>query len=217
MSHPTDSSRSKSTSSALNFISDEVSSIIRRFVAVLVGAWLGAILMLALIAPAAFRSVDSTFKTPPPVVNKAMKALGEPQVHSLLRYQVGEANRLMFETWGTAQLVLSGVVFFLLLFFSNVRRTPLGLSFLLMLMAAGMNFLLIPRIVETGRVMHSSADTAASAANAQFRSLHVAFSSFEGAAAVLGAALLVLLLRRRRGSHGSRRGGSRSGDAIENA
>ena len=85
-------------------ISPEASWLVRRLVAVLVSAWLGGILMVALSAPAAFQSVDFSLKSPPPSMLKAVKLLGEPAVHEILRFQVGEANRLMFETWGTVQL-----------------------------------------------------------------------------------------------------------------
>jgi hypothetical protein len=186
-------------------ISPEASWFVRRLVAVLVSAWLGGILMVALSAPAAFQSVDFSLKSPPPSMLKAVKLLGEPAVHEILRFQVGEANRLMFETWGTVQLILSAAAFILLLFFSTVRRTTLGVSLIMLATAALMKFLLIPRIVETGRTLHTSAPGSAAKAAESFRALHVGFSAFESAVAVLGVLLLALLLRNRRGSRSSSR------------
>lgn len=171
--------------------------------------------MAALAAPAAFSSVDVTLKFRTPAVNQAIKALGEGGVHDLLRYQVGEANRQIFELWGTLQVIYGAVVFFLLLFFSHVRRLGLGVSLAMLLLSAGMKWLLIPTIVETGRTLHTARGAQAEAAARNFRALHTAFSTFEAAVAVLGVLLLVLLLRRRHSGRTSRRGSRPRSDALE--
>ena len=206
MPHSSSSKHSGSFSTGFRPISDESASFVRRLTAILLGAWLGAILMVAVAAPAAFSSVDATLKFRTPLVTQAIKVMGEPDVHDLLRYQVGEANRQLFETWGTMQVLFGALIFFLLLFFSHVRRAGLGLALLMLLMSAAMKWLLIPRIVETGRTLHTAQ------AAQRFRALHTGFSTFEAAVAVLGVFLLVLLLRRRRGSRGSSRLGT---DALE--
>ncbi len=211
MSNPLDSEKIESgrrrSSGRLRVAGDEAASVVRRLCAVLVAAWLGAAMMLVLVAPAAFRSVDSALQVSPPAFIKALKLLGENTLREVLRYQVGEANRLMFESWGMVQLILSGVLCFLLLFFTTVRKTILGISAGMLVLSLAIHFLLIPRIVETGRVMYSA--QGAEAARQQFGALHVAFSTFEAAVAGLGILLLVLLLRRK-GGRGSRRGGGRS-------
>lgn len=204
------SSHDSKPSTPFHLLSDDSASFVRRFSAILLGVWLGAILMIAVAAPAAFQSVDTTLKFRTPLVTQAIRMLGEEQVHDLLRYQVGEANRHMFETWGVLQLALGAVVFVLLLFFSHVRKTGLAVSLLMLLLAAGLNWVVIPRIVETGRVLHTAQSAQARVAMQQFRTLHTAFSTFEAAVAVLAVFLLVLLLRRRGGS----RGGSRRGRRV---
>ncbi len=212
MPHSSSSKHSGSFSTGFRPISDESASFVRRLTAILLGAWLGAILMVAVAAPAAFSSVDATLKFRTPLVTQAIKVMGEPDVHDLLRYQVGEANRQLFETWGTMQVLFGALIFFLLLFFSHVRRAGLGLALLMLLMSAAMKWLLIPRIVETGRTLHTAQAAQALIAAQRFRALHTGFSTFEAAVAVLGVFLLVLLLRRRRGSRGSSRLGT---DALE--
>lgn len=196
-------------------IRDETASFVRRLSAIFLGAWLGAILMVALAAPAAFRSVDVTLKFRTPLVSQAIKALGEAGVHDLLRYQVGEANRQIFELWGTIQVIFGAVVFFLLLFFSHVRRLGLGVSLAMLLLSAAMDWLLIPTIVETGRKLHTAQGAQAQAAAQNFRALHTAFSTFEATVAVLGVLLLVLLLRRRHGGRTSHRSHRLRSDAQD--
>lgn len=173
----------------------------------LTGAWLGAILMVALAAPAAFRSVDEVMSSPPPATAKMIKDLGPTAVREVLHYQVGEANRLMFETWGIVQMVLAGLIFLLLLFFSTVGRPALGLSLGMLLLALLMQFVMIPRIVESGRDMRASLSARPAAVMERFRMLHLGFTTFEMAVVLLGAILLILLLRNRRVGGTARRSG----------
>lgn len=207
MPHSSSHKKTGLFSPAVHSISDESASFVRRLTAILLGVWLGAILMVALAAPAAFSSVDTTLKFRTPLVTYAIRMLGEGSVHDLLRYQVGEVNRHIFETWGLVQVVLGAAVFFLLLFFSHVRRLGLCISLLMMLMSVAVNWVLIPRIVETGRTIQVTQAAQAQAAADRFRALHTAFSTFEAAVAVLGIFLLILLLRRRKGSRMSRSSG----------
>jgi len=168
---------------------------------------MGAILMVALAAPAAFRSVDGVMQAPPPATAKLIKEMGPSAVREILHYQVGEANRHMFETWGVVQLVLGVAVFLPLLFFSTVSRPVLGLSLGMLLLAALMEFLMIPRIVDAGRAIRAGISGQPSAAIERFRMLHLGFTAFELAVALLGAVLLVLLLRNRRTGGFARRSG----------
>ncbi|MBI5280868.1 MAG: hypothetical protein HY858_04230 [Candidatus Solibacter usitatus] len=204
--------RVRTTSTAHNRISPETSWTTRRLTAILISIWFGGILVVALAAPAAFKSVDSVLASPPAVTAKALKQLGPTAVREILHYQVGEANRLMFETWGIAQLLLGVSIFLLLLFLSTAGRPALGLALAMMLMAALMNFVLIPRISEIGRDMRASLQARPGETMQKFGLLHLGFTAFELAVVLLGTILLVLLLRNRSGFSGLRRaGGSRGG------
>lgn len=215
MSHSSSSKRSGVLPAEFHTVSDDSASFVRRLGAILIAGWLGAIVMVAVAAPAAFSSVDTSLRFRTPLVDQAVKYLGEPATHDLLRYQVGEANRRIFESFGLMQVVLGAAVFFMLLFFSHVRRLGLGIALLMMLMSAAINWLLIPRIVETGRTLHTAQAAQATVAQQQFRALHTGFSTFEATVAVLGVFLLVLLLRRRRGGRGSSRSSHRGDSARD--
>ncbi len=191
-------------SAALNRITPESSSLTRRLAAIVISIWFGGILLVALAAPIAFRSVDKVLAAPPESVAKALKTLGPSLTREILRYQASESNRLLFDTWGWVQLGLAVAVVILLLFLSNVGRTSLGISLGMMLMAVLMNFLLIPRISEIGRQMQASMQTRPDDLVERFQLMHYGFTAFELAVVALGTILLVLLLRGRRGG-GSRR------------
>lgn len=180
-----------------NQITRESSWLARRLAATLIGIWLGGILLVALSAPATFRSVDAVLAAPPPVVEKAVEQMGPRTVRDLLHYQVSEANRQVFETWGWVQLALGGLLFLLLLFLTTVGKTQVGLSLGMLLMAVLMNSLLIPRISEIGRQMSSRTQVQPGQLEERFRLLHTGFTTFELAVVMLGTILLVLLLRSR--------------------
>lgn len=191
--------RTVTSSTALNRIAPESSSLTRRIAAVLVSMWLGGILMVALSAPATFRSVDGVLTSPPESVSKAVDTLGPTLTRQILHYQVSEANRMLFDAWGWVQLTLALGIVLLLLFFSNVGRMTLGLSLGMLFMAGLMNFLLIPRIAEAGRQLRASLQVQPAELAERFRLMHYGFTAFELTVVALGAMLLVLLLRGRSG------------------
>ena len=190
---------------ALNRIAPESSSLTRRIAAIIVSIWFGGILVIALGTPSAFRSVDNVLTSPPESVAKAVKALGPSLTREILSYQVSEANRLMFDIWGWAQVALAVAIVILLLFLSNVGRIALGLSLGMMFMAVLMNFALIPRLSETARLMRVSTKGPTAELAEQFRLIHYGFTFFELTVVALGVMLLVLLLRGRRGMGQHRR------------
>jgi hypothetical protein len=115
-------------SAALNRITPESSSLTRRLAAVVISIWFGGILLVALAAPAAFRSVDNVLTAPPESVAKALKSLGPSLTREILRYQASESNRLLFDTWGWVQLGLGLAVVILLLFLRHAKITAISAS-----------------------------------------------------------------------------------------
>jgi hypothetical protein len=202
--------RISTSSTAHNRISVETSWRTRRLAAILVSLWFGGILVVALAAPAAFRSVDAVMTAPPEVVAKTMQQIGPASMREILHYQVSEANRQLFDLWGWVQLTLGAVIFLMLLFLSTSGRATLGVSLAMLLLAALMHFLLIPRISEIGREMRAAMKAAPADALRRFQFLHLGFTAFELGVVVLGTVLLVLLLRSRGGFTTVRRDGFRA-------
>ncbi|WP_321472409.1 hypothetical protein [uncultured Paludibaculum sp.] len=201
------------TSSAHDRISHRTSWMTRRFTAVVLSMWMGAILLAILVAPAGYHSADSTMARPPEHVAKAMKQLGQAPMRAVLQYQATEASRVVLEWWGLLQVGMAVAVFLLLLFGSTAGRPALGLSLGMLLMALLQEFFLIPRISEIGQEIQVVNQTQAAEMAAKVRALHLGFTAFEMAVVLLGAILLGLLLRSRPGFSGSRSGlGGDDGD-----
>jgi hypothetical protein len=192
-------------SSAHQRVSQEMSWLARRIAAMLLGIWLGGILMISVATPAAFLSVDDLLASPSATTAKALKLLGPVTVKELLFQQVGESNRGLFNFWGYAQLTIATLVFLLLLFFTTVRRPVLGLSLGMLLMALLMNLFLIPRIGAIGREIRAGTRVDPVEAQEKFKLLHMGFTLFELAVALLGVILAALLLRARSKSTRMRR------------
>ncbi|MEJ5368348.1 MAG: hypothetical protein WHT08_08530 [Bryobacteraceae bacterium] len=173
-------------------ISPEASWLVRRICAVIVGAWLGGILLVALGAPAVFRAGETVFRHPSPAHAEVLKRAGQDAVRDLLRYHAGEANNQMFALWGTMQVAYGAAVALALLFFTDVGRWRLSLAAAMLVLALFQKLYLIPAIISASRQFRSGGIAEASR---RFELLHSSFAAFEIALALIGLALLVLLLR----------------------
>ncbi|QOY91580.1 DUF4149 domain-containing protein [Paludibaculum fermentans] len=201
------------TSSAHDRISHHTSWATRRITAVLLSIWIGGILLVSLVAPAGYRSVDSTMARPPQHIAKAMQQLGQTPMRDILQYQASEANRVVLEWWGLLQMAAGLSVFLLLLFMSTAGRPALGISLGMLLMSLLEEFFLIPRISQIGQDIQVTNPARAAEMAAKIRALHLGFTAFEMVVVLLGAILLGLLLRSRPGFSGSRSG--LRGDGVE--
>lgn len=182
-------------------ISSRAAARTRRLVTFLLGLWCGALLLVAIVAPTSFFAADTVMKVQTPALEQVVAKMGAPLARDVLRYQVAEVNRLVFAIWGWLQCAVALAVLLLLLFFSNVHRAIVGLAGAMTLIAAVMNFVLIPRIASLTRLaaLQTGAEKAAGTGN--FALLHGGFAVFQVALLVMIAALLFLLFRNR----GSRR------------
>ncbi|MGQ9917441.1 MAG: hypothetical protein ACUVS7_08495 [Bryobacteraceae bacterium] len=176
-------------------ITPEGSWLVRRICAVILGAWLGGILLVSLGAPAAFRADEVVLRHPPPAHAAMLKIMGPDGVRDLLRYHAGEANNQMFAVWGTMQVAYGAAVTLLLLFFTDVGRWRLSLAAGLLALALFQRLYLIPAIANASRQFRSGG---LGEAGRRFQMLHGSFAAFEVASALIGLTLLVLLLRRGR-------------------
>ncbi len=182
-------------------ITPEGSWLARRICAVLLGAWLGGIVLVSLSAPAAFRADEAVLRQPPPAHAALLKTVRQDALRDLLRYHAGEANNQMFALWGTMQVTYAVAVTLVLLFFTEVGAWRLSLAAALLALALFQKLYLIPAIADASRQFRAGglAD-----AGRRVQLLHGSFAAFEIASALIGLTLLVLLLRRGRSSRRSR-------------
>src|SRR5581483_2560344 len=104
----------------------------RRFACLLLGIWLGGILMMTVVATQNFRTVDRILLDAPQGAAHELRAMGYETARMLLRWEAGEQNRRLFEFSETAQILMGMAVLFVLLFGSTEGKYALAISLLLL-------------------------------------------------------------------------------------
>jgi hypothetical protein len=166
---------------------------------------LGAAILMAWVGTESFRSVDRVLAKPSPSALLSIKALGPAGAQLLLRYQVSEQNRWLFEAWGTVQLIGGAGFFLFLLFGTREGKYPLILVLLMLLVVLLQLFLLTPAMISLGRLVDFLSPNQPSGERNRFWVLHTEYGIAEVLKWVVGLLLGVRLMRRR----------GRSGDARE--
>jgi hypothetical protein len=170
-----------------------------RISAFLLGALLTGSLFMAFVASGNFQTVSEILKSPPPQADKMIKVLGDENARLLLRYLAGEENRLFFETWETAQLVL-GLLLAGLLFLAGSRRLA-GLAGAIVILAVFQHFKITPELVWQGRAIDFVPATGDPTARQQFFKLHAAYGVIEVVKLLLIIGIGIALFPRRRRAH----------------
>jgi len=177
----------------------------RRFVAFLLGVWLGGSFFMYVIATHNLESADRVLGSPPPAAVKIIDSVGFDSARLLLRHQASELNRVYFEYWGVAQLIIGGAVFGMLLFATREGKWPVLIALVMLAVVAVMRFILTPDLVNFGRQLDFVTKEAGTAEYARFWGVHRAYAIAELVKIGLGLALLGLLLfrvqRKRRSVH----------------
>ena len=155
---------------------------------------------MAFVATGNFQRVSEILKSPPPQADKMIKVLGEENARLLLRYLAGEENRLFFETWETAQLVL-GLLLAGLLFVVGNRRLLAGLAGAIVILTVFQHFKITPELVWQGRAIDFVPATGDPTARQQFFKLHAAYGVIEVVKLLLIIGIGIGLFPRRRRSH----------------
>jgi hypothetical protein len=82
---------------------------------VLMGGWLAGTVCMSVVATENFYTIDRLLAGSPSTPFTALvHRLGQPQARELLRYLSSELNRLYFQLWNVAQLVIGALVLWLI-------------------------------------------------------------------------------------------------------
>jgi len=170
-----------------------------RISAFLLGGLLIGSLFMGFVATGNFQTVSEILKSPPPQAEKMIKALGDENARLLLRYQAGEENRLFFQTWETAQLVL-GLLLAVLLFLMGNRRLLAGFAGAMLILTIFQHFKITPELVWQGRSIDFVPVGGDPSARQQFGRLHAAYGMIEVVKLLLLIVIGIGLLPRHRRS-----------------
>src|SRR5262245_61610148 len=118
----------------------------QRWALVVMGAWLMGTICTSIVATENFYTIDRLLVARAnPAFAAAIDRLGSPAGRDLLRYLSSELNRLYFQMWNVAQIVLGGVALWLV-----AGRARQGVMLMIAIVAV-MLASLMPAIVSLGR------------------------------------------------------------------
>lgn len=167
----------------------------RRLITFLLGIWLTGLCGTAFLASKNFETTKQVLESSPQEGRKLIEQLGESSSEQLLRFQVAEANRAMFEGWGALELGLL-VSLGLLIVLRHDSKTAIAVAVAALVVSAWSYFLLTPQLISIGRIL----DFPTPEYHAQYRLQFAGVHRMYGIAGVLrmacGAVLVFLLLRR---------------------
>src|SRR5438046_1418019 len=151
----------------------------RRFTCVLLGVWLGGVIMMVIMAAQSFRTVDRILIEPSAGAEPVLKRMGYETARTLLRWEAGEQNRRMFEISENVQLAMGVAVLFILLFGSTEGKYALGLSLVLLAVVILQRFLLTPLMISLGRLVDFVPEATHAPERIKFSVLHHGYSALE--------------------------------------
>jgi hypothetical protein len=97
----------------------------------------------------------------------------------VLRYQIAEENRFLFQNWEYMQILL-GVFFFSYMLFGTLEgKFPLGLALLMVILTGVQRFGISPELGTVGKTLDYVSADALSAERARFWLLHSAYLGCE--------------------------------------
>src|SRR5262245_1885947 len=155
------------------------------------GAWIAGSICSSIVATENFYTIDRLLATSPNVAfSHAVQQLGQPQARDLLRYLSSELNRLYFQMWNVAQLVLGAAVLWLIA--GSPKRDPASMDrragpfgpaaravVAMLATVALMLVYLTPAIVSLGRELDFVPRNPEPPGMQRFWILHAAYTSLE--------------------------------------
>jgi hypothetical protein len=168
----------------------------QRWALVAMGAWLAGTVCMSVVASENFYTIDRLLaESPSGEFSAAVQQLGKPHARDLLRYLSSELNRLYFQTWNVAQLVL-GIVALWLIKRPGKPFGRIGDGVLLMLAIVVLMLVwLTPSIVSLGRSLDFVPRDPSPPGMQRFWILHAAYTSLEMLKLLVGIVVTVWIIR----------------------
>jgi hypothetical protein len=158
-----------------------------RWALVVIGMWIMGSICMSVVATENFYTIDRLLDTSTNVeFHGAVQKLGHAPARDLLRYLSSELNRLYFQSWNVAQLVLGGLALWLLatsqasseMQDAHRRRALWGVAAMVVVVVLMLGYL-TPQIVLLGRSLDFVPRDPAPPGMQRFWILHAAYTSLE--------------------------------------
>jgi hypothetical protein len=174
----------------------------QRWALVLMGAWLAGTICTSVVATENFYTIDRLLTGSPNARFPALvQKLGQPQARDLLRYLSSELNRLYFQWWNVAQLVIGALVLWLIAGrrgqdqrqIRSSRLTPAVGVMAMLAIVVLMLVYLTPAIVSLGRELDFVPRDPSPPGMQRFWILHAAYTSLEMLKLAIGLVVAALM------------------------
>jgi hypothetical protein len=172
----------------------------RSWALILMGAWIAGSICTSVVATENFYTIDRLLAARPnPAFAAAVDRLGAPDARDLLRYLSSELNRLYFQLWNAAQILLGGVALWLIA--GSARQAPAykrsawGVAGMLAIVVL-MLVWLTPAIVSLGRSLDFVPRDPAPPGMSRFWILHAAYTTLEMLKLLVAAFVAASIVRR---------------------
>jgi len=167
----------------------------RQWALVILGAWIAGSICMSVVATENFYTIDRLLASRAnPTFAAAVDRLGAAEARDLLRYLSSELNRLYFQLWNGAQIVLGALALWLI---ANPAKTAKwGVAAMLGIVALMLVYL-TPQIVTLGRSLDFVPRDPAPPGLSRFWVLHAAYTSLEMLKLAIGLVVAISLIRLR--------------------
>ena len=169
--------------------------MLTKLLALLLGAWIAATLLMWAVATANFRTVDRVLNQPTAEAAPVIATMPEAARRPLLRHLASELNRRFFWVWGAVQLLLALAVLVLVLKQAPQNRTNLTIAAVLVGLVVILLGAITGSIVRLGRAMDFLPRVSPPPQMALFGKLHAAYSGLDLIKLVLSSVLAWRVLR----------------------
>jgi hypothetical protein len=172
----------------------------RSWALVLMGAWMTGTICMSVVATENFYTIDRLLAANAnPALGGVIDRLGRPETRDLLRYLSSELNRLYFQMWNGAQVVIAAAVLTLIVgarqrTLKDDRAAVRGVAVMALIVFA-MFLWLTPQIVTLGRGLDFVPRDPAPPGMQRFWVLHAAYTSLEMLKLLIGVLVTWSLVR----------------------
>jgi hypothetical protein len=170
----------------------------RRVVCLVLGLWLGGGLMMAWFGARSFDGPARLMNQSNPGFALQTRPLGPEATRTVLRHQVADQNRWLFQSWENLQLAIGVFLFCYLLFGTMEGKFTLGLALVMLALVAVQRIGISPTMGGLGTSLDYMPKETQATERAKFWMLHGAYIGMELAKLGLGAIVCAMVLRRSR-------------------
>jgi len=167
----------------------------RHWALVILGAWIAGSICMSVVATENFYTIDRLLGSRANAAfGAAVDRLGAVEARDLLRYLSSELNRLYFQLWNGAQIVLGVLALWLIA--GSAKTVKWGVAVMLAIVVLMLVYL-TPAIVTLGRSLDFVPRDPAPPGMSRFWILHAAYTSLEMLKLVIALLVAISLARQR--------------------